>query len=202
MGVGRISTPDRQPRALSGARFLSVERGGAVRAVRLVPIADWWGGKESMSFQIIDWNVSVLSLADRKWSALHASCSHRGQLEWPVGADLAFGRVAAGGDMVLLFRWGAEGCISSHPSVLGWTVAATKTIQEDAQAALGPPRSIPQVQLHFNLLFAWPLWFQRTCFEEKRVQQWLRRWIFTTSLLTPFCTYIAQPAQCTLSIAV
>jgi hypothetical protein len=40
--------------------------------------------------------------------------------------------VAAGSDMVLLFRWGAEGCISSHPSVPGWTVAAARTIQEDA----------------------------------------------------------------------
>jgi hypothetical protein len=43
--------------------------------------------------------------------------------------------VAAGGNLVLLFRWGAEGCISSHPSLLGRTTAATRTIQEDAQVS-------------------------------------------------------------------
>jgi hypothetical protein len=46
-----------------------------------------------------------------------------------------FSSVAAGGDLVLLFWWGAEGCISSHPSVPGRTVAATRTIQGDAQVS-------------------------------------------------------------------
>jgi len=53
-GVGRISTSDRQPRALSVARFLSVEREGALGAVRLVPIAALWEGKESMFIHEID----------------------------------------------------------------------------------------------------------------------------------------------------
>jgi hypothetical protein len=42
---------------------------------------------------------------------------------------------AAGGDMVLLFRWGAKGHASRHPSGPGWTAAAFRTIQGDAQVS-------------------------------------------------------------------
>ncbi|KAJ1389117.1 hypothetical protein B484DRAFT_409426 [Ochromonadaceae sp. CCMP2298] len=48
---------------------------------------------------------------------------------------------AAGGDTMLIFMGGAEGCISKHPSGPEWTAAAARTIKGDAQAALEPPRS-------------------------------------------------------------